>query len=517
MKTGRILIAIALGLGLTLILLVLLGSGTIRVAYAQGPDGYDTYYVAPEGDCGGMTPCFSSVQAAVDAVDDSDDTVKVASGTYIGVSSRHGVTQVVYLNKTLILRGGYTTTNWGSSDPLSYPTVLDAQGQGRALYIAANISPKIEGFHITGGNTDSDGGGVYVYSSSPTLSHNIVTNNRATQGGGIGIDYGSPLLRHNTIMGNYASSYGGGIYMYHASPTVDSNHVLSNTTGNNGGGVFIDDYSSPVLVNNVIARNYASSNGAGIYIDWYSTPSIVNNTIVANRGPSWAREGIFMFNSPSPIIVNNIILTHRSCIEGVPYTVTLDYNLLWDCRDCGNPHSSMPAGPHDMCADPKLTDDYHLTVNSPAINTGIGTYAPSMDFDDEPRPASMGYDIGADEYYGPALDVYKQAIPVRVHPGESLTYTLYVTNTGNVTLTATITEDLPEQVTPAGILTWTPIITAPGGVWVQQVTVTVEESYSGTITNVVQVSTDEGATGTCAVASQVDWYLIYLPLILRGY
>ncbi|NIO71783.1 MAG: hypothetical protein GTN71_22840, partial [Anaerolineae bacterium] len=58
------------------------------------------------------------------------------------------------------------------------------------------------------------------------------------------------------------------------------------------------------------------------------------------------------------------------------------------------------------------------------------------------------------------------------------------------------------QVTTTQPLTWTPVITAPGGVWTQQVVVTVQMGYSGTLTNVVEVTTEEGATGVYTETSQ---------------
>ncbi|RLC60662.1 MAG: hypothetical protein DRI80_10530 [Chloroflexota bacterium] len=93
------------------------------------------------------------------------------------------------------------------------------------------------------------------------------------------------------------------------------------------------------------------------------------------------------------------------------------------------------------------------------------------------------------------LQVTKQADPDPVQAGTQLTYTLRVTNTGNVTFTATITDVLPDHVTPVGVLTWTPTITALGGVWTETVVVTVEMGYEGTLTNVVWVTTDGGAAG----------------------
>ena len=95
----------------------------------------------------------------------------------------------------------------------------------------------------------------------------------------------------------------------------------------------------------------------------------------------------------------------------------------------------------------------------------------------------------------PALAVSKQAAPDPVQAGAQLTYTLRITNTGDVDLHATVTDTLPAQVTPGGALTWSPVITAPGGVWTQTVVVTVEMGYTGTLTNVVQVSDRRGRDG----------------------
>ncbi|MCX7707998.1 MAG: hypothetical protein N2204_08335, partial [Anaerolineae bacterium] len=73
-------------------------------------------YVAPGGACGGVTPCYATIQAAVDAAAAGDE-IRVAAGTYSGVTARGGSTQVVYLDKALTLRGGFTTANWTTPNP----------------------------------------------------------------------------------------------------------------------------------------------------------------------------------------------------------------------------------------------------------------------------------------------------------------------------------------------------------------------------------------------------------------
>jgi uncharacterized repeat protein (TIGR01451 family) len=142
------------------------------------------------------------------------------------------------------------------------------------------------------------------------------------------------------------------------------------------------------------------------------------------------------------------------------------------------------------------------------------------DLDNDPRPMGHGYDIGADELLI-ALAVTKQANVDPVRDGSRLTYSIQVTNTGKADLHAIVTDTLPTHVSAGAMagqtLTWTPIITAPGGVWTQEVVVTTAIEYAGPLTNVVQVMADEGAMGiyTKTTTAYVE-YAVYLPVLVRG-
>ncbi len=154
-------------------------------------------YVAPSGECGEVEPCYSTIQQAVDE-SNPFDSIKVAGGTYddLNVRPRNDitttgfVTQVVYITKSLTIQGGYTTENWNTPNPQANPTTLDAQGKGRVIYVAGEISPRIQGFTITGGDAaglggwekhepgDRDcGGGIYVISATTTISDCLINNN----------------------------------------------------------------------------------------------------------------------------------------------------------------------------------------------------------------------------------------------------------------------------------------------------------------------------------------------------
>lgn len=239
---------------------------------APAPIGYDS-----GNNCAsGSTPC-ATVQHAVDAAD-SGDEIRVANGIYTDIQARDGVTQVAYISKTVTIRGGYTTTDWKTSNPGSRPTILDAQGQGRVLYITNSTSPTIEGLQITGGNTAGYGGGVYVYNSSAILRYNVITNNTAAGGGGLYMAEGSSLLMHNEVVSNSAScvdifgncsrTFGGGIMLIRDASVLNHNTIISNSVAtafsDYGGGIYIGG-GSPKLSHNRISNNFAADYGGGVY------------------------------------------------------------------------------------------------------------------------------------------------------------------------------------------------------------------------------------------------------------
>ena len=183
-----------------------------------------TRYVALDGMCGGQTPCYSSIQTAVDAAS-GGDTIKVAAGTYGGSApvTIDTITydQVVIITKSLAVQGGYTTSNWTTPNPTTNLTTIDAGGYGRCITIVGSGSETVAvaGFTMTGGDydnfgnpegvsseecqrTSSDcGGGFYAYWVTLHLRDCVITGNTvgATKYGDGGGAYLSSTLTGTTI------------------------------------------------------------------------------------------------------------------------------------------------------------------------------------------------------------------------------------------------------------------------------------------------------------------------------
>jgi len=84
----------------------------------------------------------------------------------------------------------------------------------------------------------------------------------------------------------------------------------------------------------------------------------------------------------------------------------LEYDKRYTCDNI------VELGEGNFCGDPLFVfpawgtaGDYHLQFGSPAIDSGICTGAPPVDFEGDPRPMGANCDIGADEF---------ASIPVRV-------------------------------------------------------------------------------------------------------
>ena len=525
MKTRYLASSLALSLGLLLLLLKLLAAPS-PLRSANG-----IHYVAPGGACGELTPCYADIQAAVDAAAPGAE-IRVAEGTYTGVSVRDSVTQVVYLSKTLTLRGGYTTGDWTHSYPLTQPTILDAQRQGRVLYITGDINPIIEGFNITGGDAtnlggdprgESAGSGVYVIYATATITHNwIFSNTSYGYGGGLYLSHSSAVLNGNIIVTNVAHLDGGGIYLWHSNAELVGNSIVSNTAYGSGGGSYLQ-YSDALIADNTVVANAAGDDGGGLSINLESDAVLINNVVIENQAKRLG-NGIYIGNSSPRLLHNTIAYNIGDNNVGVYITGTKPYystvaltntilvnhcigitvttgnkavlnGVLWYSNTTANTGGtgSITVTSEYTGSPSFMSDGYHLTAASIAINRGVQTGI-SDDIDGEPRPNSDDFDLGADEFYpDPRLTVTKQVTPNLIEVGTQLTYTIRVTNTGNITLTTTVTDILPLEVMPTGVFTWAPNLLLPGDVWSKQVVVTV--SHGTPLVNVVKVTTEEGAMG----------------------
>lgn len=246
---------------------------------------------------------YPTIQEAVDDAH-SGDIVLVFPGTY--------VENIDFFGKEIILvsaRGPAVTWIDGNQ---SGPAVMCQSGETNDAVI--------EGFTITNGYW-VDGGGIACYTSSPTITNNIIFGNLAYyHGGGVGCMIGSaPIISKNIIHSNMAGvdqvGWGGGIGSNSSSPSIKHNIVYNNSTLIGGGGIFckLSPPGSPPIDHNKIVYNNSGARGGGIFFS-YSDFTIMNNII--NHNQSSYGGGMHFAHSGVSIAKNNLICNNTATNRG---------------------------------------------------------------------------------------------------------------------------------------------------------------------------------------------------------
>lgn len=233
-----------------------------------------------------------------------------------------------------------------------------------SYYEATKDKSYIEKTVIDGG----EDGAVVTFSNNETyraqLSGFTITNGRRTNGGGISIVNSSPSLSNLVIKGNTATTNGGGILIQEAQPIIRDVVVSENNAGNFGAGIFIIN-SRPSLRNIDIHKNRANING-GIAVN-NSTITGKHLTIADNEayGNNPQTGGIFSVNS-AVYLVNSILWGNQPSQTASLLNGTID--IFYSSIEGGfEGEGNIDSNP--LFLNP-VKNDYRLEANSPCRDAG---------------------------------------------------------------------------------------------------------------------------------------------------
>ncbi len=361
----------------------------------------NTLYVGSAG-----AGSYSTIHEAIDAAS-FDDTIFVYTGTYY---------------ENIILKDGVSLIGEDTEN-----TIIDGGNIGSVVTIYdAGPETTLSKFTIKNGsslNKSYNSEGIDLKNASATISNNIITNNyRGIYMAGCS----SPIITNNIIKENGGDEIvvfgeleigpvlGGGLFLHSSNPIV-SNNIIINNIAQSGGGVFFGSSATGDLVNNVIVDNTATEKGGGIYVYHYSSPNITNNIIYGNKG-----QGVNVKFGSFPLIDYNLFWSNTNGnyggdasggsnnIYSNPYVVNSDVGdyRLKSTSPCIDRGTNSLAPSTDFDDNPRPTDG----DNDRIYVTDIGAfeiYSTDIFSNDSYQTVSLA------DLYNNHFDYYNKTVTVR--------------------------------------------------------------------------------------------------------
>jgi len=239
---------------------------------------------------------YVSLQDALGAAEEGDE-IRVIAGVYtpdigVGLTEGHGGASFV-LKKGIRLIGGFSRDDFGQGDALppiwdwkTNATILSGDLKGNDNLIIdfneptrsensqqivrvlaeADETTTIEGFYIRGGNSNTEGGGMFIqWGNEGFRLANIVFENNVgkTNGGALSNQGGTLWMDNITFRNNVSGTAGGGLY--HEPDNSETAHIANtlftlNSSGL-GGGMYIAGGGLEVA-QSVFLKNFGGAGGA---------------------------------------------------------------------------------------------------------------------------------------------------------------------------------------------------------------------------------------------------------------
>ncbi len=214
-------------------------------------------------------------------------------------------------------------------------------------------------------------------------------------------------IQNGYAVGDNSINRGGGMSLYSSSPTLTGLTFSDNSAGSKGGAIYLSYSSlisgSYILINN----NYSEGHGAGIFISALSDINLNKSTIASNmvgEGDTFG-AGIYADGGTSSL-VNSIVYYNR--IEG---DYGINYNLngytgdelneyTVSYSDIEGDENLIPEGEGNISIAPEVNDfengDYSLKSTSPCIDAGTAD-TDGDGYDDITDYNGLAPDMGAFE------------------------------------------------------------------------------------------------------------------------
>ncbi|GAB3497226.1 hypothetical protein GCM10027341_17270 [Spirosoma knui] len=339
-----------------------IGNGLVVISYELAQP---IRYVKPNGTGDGSSWANASgdLQAMINEA--GVEQVWVATGRY-----QPALNTSFAMKEGVAIYGGFRGTEEVREDrpsvnPVSGgPSSSTLAGNGRSVIASTGgqtNSAQLNGFIITGGNTDF-GGGISISNSSPTVINCLLQANTANYGGGMSVRNNSSPNISNCILKGNTAILGGGLFNITNSNLSLTNCVLQDNSANRSGGAVFAEASRSTITNCTLSQNRATGIGAALFNQGNGQAIFTNTILWDNQEASNQAIGIASGSVTANYCVigegettfsgtGNIVATRS------PFVSDTDLRLI-DCSqaiNAGNPAStSATSGATDLAGQPRF-------------------------------------------------------------------------------------------------------------------------------------------------------------------
>jgi|GEM_PF-974385 len=287
------------------------------------------------------------------------------------------------------------------SVPEDYPTIqaaIDAAGEGDVVVLTE--ATYNEGFSLAAGVIiRGQGPGATVIYGQVTAAGATAALEELTLDGSLS---GAPAT-HGLTTSAASASYvnvevrnftGDGVRIDGATEVVSLTGVHVHHNG--GRGIAVNSDDGAAVTNSILAFNGDS----GLHVANAASLQASNTLALAN-GHATQTAGV-RFDAGAGGALTNSIVTGNHLGLSCGTACQGGHNIVWgNGTDYADGAAALSG---DITSDPRLVSpsegNYRLRPDSPAIDAGTSTDAPTTDFDGTARPAGLGFDIGPFEFGG---------------------------------------------------------------------------------------------------------------------
>lgn len=219
------------------------------------------------------------------------------------------LTNCIFLGNLGLFGGAFE--NWGTatvsnsrfSGNQAYPSGIDNDGNGGAIFNRSGATITLNSTEISANSASADGSGLFNAGTAILNNCNIERNTAGDDGGGLfnSGQHASLTLNGGTISGNTSGGAGAGLYNDGGGVNLTGSTVSGNSANYDGGGLYTQN-GFMYLTNCTISHNISASDGGGLSNDGYGygqvgldNCSVVNN--VANSGAGILNRGTTTVNN----------------------------------------------------------------------------------------------------------------------------------------------------------------------------------------------------------------------------